>query len=591
MAALSYMAVRGSTQWFRKRLPEALAGKDAPEHIRAAFPQLVNAKTGRFKLEVTNSLKTKDEATAKRRSLKLASAVSDDIAAALRMYGEGSLTDASLPELPSVEEFEAAYFRRELEMDQAERRSGDPMEGLHDREALGLLPREATEGMQRDHFLAWGDLLEIEAADLRDALARQDPSVIRGDIEAAFHRLGLRFDPKDPTHRDRALAILGAAADAVEAKLDRQSGKRVKTPEPAPPAQGPKFSEAFDHWKRPSTAKGGRQLAPNSLREAALAVRLFKEWAGDKALGAITKEDTRTFRDALERRPTGLPAKLRALPLRDLLEKDLRAYPPTSATTVNKLLNMLKAVVRRAEKDGLTDGLSAFANPFKDVRSDVDERQAEGREPFDNADLKALFETPVFASGVRPAGGGGEAAFWLPVLALLTGARQEELAQLRVCDIGKDVEAGVWFLDIGISGGRNVKTVSSRRKVPLHPELERIGLLRYREARAKNNPSDAPLWPDIKSDVNGKRSAAWSKWFGRYLRDTAGVKDQIKVFHSFRHTFKRLARSAHLTEEMHDALTGHAGGSGVGRSYGKGFDLQALSEGVAKIAAPARCLP
>lgn len=38
------------------------------------------------------------------------------------------------------------------------------------------------------------------------------------------------------------------------------------------------------------------------------------------------------------------------------------------------------------------------------------------------------------------------------------------------------------------------------------------------------------------------------------------------MFHSLRHTFKSLCRAAGVTEEVHDALTGHRGS--VGRSYG-----------------------
>ncbi|WP_425905900.1 hypothetical protein [Nitrobacter sp. TKz-YC02] len=46
MAALSYMQRRASGIYeFRKRLPEALAGKPVPFHMRDDFPDLVNAKT------------------------------------------------------------------------------------------------------------------------------------------------------------------------------------------------------------------------------------------------------------------------------------------------------------------------------------------------------------------------------------------------------------------------------------------------------------------------------------------------------------------------------------------------------------------
>ncbi len=58
------------------------------------------------------------------------------------------------------------------------------------------------------------------------------------------------------------------------------------------------------------------------------------------------------------------------------------------------------------------------------------------------------------------------------------------------------------------------------------------------------------------------------------------------MFHSFRHTFKRLGRNAGLTEEIHDALTGHVGSGSVGRDYGDGFGLPALGDAVTKIVAP-----
>ena len=57
------------------------------------------------------------------------------------------------------------------------------------------------------------------------------------------------------------------------------------------------------------------------------------------------------------------------------------------------------------------------------------------------------------------------------------------------------------------------------------------------------------------------------------------------MFHSFRHTFKRMCRDAKIGEELHDALTGHSGG-GVGRGYGAGFGLKPLAGALASIDVP-----
>jgi hypothetical protein len=47
--------------------------------------------------------------------------------------------------------------------------------------------------------------------------------------------------------------------------------------------------------------------------------------------------------------------------------------------------------------------------------------------PFDIKELQAIFGSPVFTEGQRPEGGKEDAAFWLPILALFTGACLGEL--------------------------------------------------------------------------------------------------------------------------------------------------------------------
>jgi integrase len=88
-------------------------------------------------------------------------------------------------------------------------------------------------------------------------------------------------------------------------------------------------------------------------------------------------------------------------------------------------------------------------------------------------------------------GGAGEAAFSLPLLGLWTGCRLEELGQALVVDV--QAADGVHYLNISDLGeGKSVKTAGSRRPVPMHPELIRLGFLRYIEERRKQG--DARLF-------------------------------------------------------------------------------------------------
>ncbi len=490
-------------------------------------------------------------------------------------------------------DIEADVLAELLAADEVERSELDPRKQLQTAEdRLGWSHLEPASPdahrMEEDHFLAYGDHLAEEHGVYRKALSRADLSKVDGETRRRLREAGRPADPASEAYREVASVVLKAYVRGYGMMLDRQRGEAVPTPAPSA-GRGPKLSEAVDAWKAGSGARGSRKPSGRTLLEADYAVRRLTEWHGDVRLGDLSREMARDFRNALSTVPTRLPGELKRLPMRDLLKRELKAYPAQHAATVNKALNILAAIISHAEAAGSLDAVPNFRNPFgKGMKLDVDARAEEERQPFTKADLAAIFGTGVYCAGERPAGGGGEAAFWLPLLGLLSGARQGELAALRIADLAQDPESGIWHFDIGTAGGRSIKTASSRRKVPLHPELERIGLLRYRQGLLDAGAGlDAPLWPHVEADTVGRQNGPWSKWFNRYLRVKAGVADRTKVFHSFRHTFKDAARNSGLREDVHDALTGHAGAGGVGRSYGQGFGLPALAEQVARIEAPA----
>ena len=128
--------------------------------------------------------------------------------------------------------------------------------------------------------------------------------------------------------------------------------------------------------------------------------------------------------------------------------------------------------------------------------------------------------------------------------------------------------------------GRRLKTAGSARVVPVHPELVRIGFLRFVEQAKSAGGKGARLFPLLTPGPKGGFGEAWSKWFGRYIRDL-GITNKASVFHSFRHGFKDALRAAEVSEDVNDALTGHSGGGSVGRTYGskamlRRFGLPAL---------------
>ena len=205
-----------------------------------------------------------------------------------------------------------------------------------------------------------------------------------------------------------------------------------------------------------------------------------------------------------------------------------------SAGTVNKQLGAVQAIAGWGYHNGLVPEDTTWADPFSEMRLEEDQSE---RAPFDAKDLQAaqwrqtIFDAPLFSERKIPVAAQGDAGVWLPLLALFGGSRQAEFAGLRVADIREDENERyplMWFTR-DRKAGRRLKTKTSERVVPVHPELIELGFLDFVAARRKADGEQAWLFPTVAPDQ--KRALSnWAKWWGRYLRTHAGVKDTNKVF-------------------------------------------------------------
>src|SRR6266446_6317348 len=327
----------------------------------------------------------------------------------------------------------------------------------------------------------------------------------------------------------------------------------------------------------------------NTLREVKYAVERFTELHGDLPVAQIRRPHVLQFREALQEMPLRRSGKLLKAALPELVEwsKEHTSVAKVSAETVNKLLGGVQAVCVWARNNGLIPDDVPWSGPFARMRLPT---RRPKREPWALEELRTLFSSAIFTQGDRPVAGKGEAAFWLPLMALYTGARLNELAPLTAADVITDAATGIVCINIkeDQEQGRRLKTAGSARLVPIHPELTRIGFLQFVGWIRSTGP-EARLFPLLAPGPKGGFGEAWSKWFGRYKRDL-GITNKASVFHSFRHGFKDAARAARVSEELHDALTGHTGSS-VGRTYGakdmvRRFGLETLADAVNRIKYP-----
>jgi integrase len=196
------------------------------------------------------------------------------------------------------------------------------------------------------------------------------------------------------------------------------------------------------------------------------------------------------------------------------------------------------------------------------------------RLPFDEKSLNSIFASRIYTAGYRPKSGAQEASYWLPLLGLFTGARIEELCQLRPQDIYEEsyrdasgADKKCWVIRITDYGeGHRVKNVGSRRLIPLHSELIKRDFVKYVRSQ---NKADL-IFPDLKANNYGRLSANWSAWWLKFIRAERAITSPRMVFHSFRHSFKDICRECGIDKGLRDALQGHSEGGAAG-SYGAQF--------------------
>ncbi len=267
--------------------------------------------------------------------------------------------------------------------------------------------------------------------------------------------------------------------------------------------------------------------------------------------------------------------------------KDHLTSSGAALATGNNKLGLLRTVCE-VSKSHLPGGL----NPCAGINITVTKKRLaqDRRHAFDAGHLGTMFGSPVYCANMRPVAGGGEAAFWLPLLALYTGARQREIGQLRTMDVVQEPyldatgnEAHAWVIRILFAAGR-LKNERSERRVPIHAALIELGFLRYVEAAEATGRQR--LFPDLRPDYDGNFTAAWSNWFGRWLRGTCGITDKRLVFHSFRHTFKHFARYSQIAPDVQNEITGHETGDIADGYGGLSYPLHPLVEGMRRFRVP-----
>jgi integrase len=306
-----------------------------------------------------------------------------------------------------------------------------------------------------------------------------------------------------------------------------------------------------------------------SAFEVERALRDLFELMGDMPASAFDAEQARTLKDRLSRCPQyfELRPEFKGQALLQVVESGC-TYKTITATTVNNRLRKLSAFLNWCKangfiKDNPLSGLKVMTGSAKDARLS-----------FEHTDLCKLLDLNSLRTEARK----HPWRYWLPLLGRFTGARLEELCQLHVDDIAE--VQGIPCIHIDDNrDGQNLKNSSSRRVIPIHPDLIALGLLDH--VKTIKATGAARLFPELQP-TRGKLGHAPSKWFGRY-KTKLGITDTKKTFHSYRHTFIDELRDAGVQDSLIKRMVGHEDSSVTFGIYGSRTPVKAMFEAVKKI--------
>lgn len=332
---------------------------------------------------------------------------------------------------------------------------------------------------------------------------------------------------------------------------------------------GPRLSEVFSAWADDKRLTDGDTRSTNkTISEFGATITRFIELFGDMPVDRITRALCQEFRTALSKLPTKGEG-IRGLSAPEQIAKaEVEGLPTAGLATVKKQLRAMSAVLNFAAQrlDAIDEEPISASGMLRGIAKAA--RRAETRDAEDKhysrSELAAIFTSPLFTGNWQPPRSDfGQALYWLPLLMIYTGARREELAQLLVADVRQDDDSGIWYLSIAPGEGKTVKTLSSRRKVPLHADLLALGFIDYRNSLT----ASGRLFPKLEEHPDNGYGHAVGKAWAKYLKEVVKLDSQASPSHGFRHAFKTLCREVGIETAVSDWITGHAAPN-VGATYG-----------------------
>lgn len=503
-----------------------------------------------------------------------------------------------------------AFYNQELEIDAAARCSGTvrpAAEDEHHWNALEAIEGEIVDALRRGsltyaNYLLGGSEAEIAkdtdvstTGEIYHAILRTALEVVRRMKEREKGNWsGTPSDPLltntlpslpkvAPTVASPAPDTLIEVKNLAQTKLDNEPSMED-------------LKELFFKEKRKVSERGITENYNKYENEFRASLEWLRQYYdGFKSPSDYTKRDFVTYKNFLLEVPTNFQKFYPRMNIKAAVAANKAVGRPTlnPKTIQNKRLGDLKTFFGWLEKNDYIK-----ANPLQNVSVAKSKNVAarKTRLQFPMPDLNKIFNSKEFLINADkraisdPTQRMDAHKAWLPLLAIYTGCRMAELAQLHCADV--ETIDGNLFLRIteenlskaiGDENKKSIKNAGSDRLVPVHPRLIEIGFEKF--FNTIKATGEVRLFPGCNRGKNDGQFSPYSKYFTRFLKEIEVKKDKMLTFHSFRHNFEFAMREAGINQHVGYQLSGRVD-SHSSAGYGNGFSPARLLKEISKIEYP-----
>ena len=323
-------------------------------------------------------------------------------------------------------------------------------------------------------------------------------------------------------------------------------------------------------------------IRERSEEEIRFSLNFLTESFGDIPIGKITKEKSNLIKSNIKNFPKNKTKnpKYRDKDFHSILKMKIPQKDIIHITTINKHLGYLSSFMMWCVNNGYCD-----MNPFIGMKIKQKKSARDERDRYSEKELKVIFSKQNYLHYTNVETG-RYANYWVPLIAVFTGMRVNEIASLyldNVRQIGGNHRGKRWCIDVLEETNRpnkRLKNLSSRRIVPIHDTILELGFIDYLNLIKKvpvgeNNLERTRVFEELTYQDGTYARSVSRFWNYRYL-PLLGLKKTTLTLHSLRHTLidnlKQIGVEPHFISE----LVGHSQGSITLDRYGKNYNPDIL---------------